>query len=267
MNGRSQQARYWIGTIPFSSFTPCLPDGIAWIRGQHERGESGYDHWQIVFSFTEKKTLRTAKRLLGIDGAHIEPTRSLAAREYVWKEDTRVGEQFEYGVEVTNRNSKVDWDRIRVLASTGKFEDIPSDIFIRYYGNLRRIHADSIQPVAMERKIHVFWGPTGTGKSRRAWELGGMDAYAKDPRSKFWCGYTGQRRVVIDEFRGGIDIAHILRWFDRYPVRVEIKGGSTPLIADLIYVTSNLHPADWFPMLDLASSSALMRRLEVQHFS
>jgi len=34
-------------------------------------------------------------------------------------------------------------------------------------------------------------------------------------------GYRGQEHVVFDEFRGGIDISHVLRWFDRYPVIVE----------------------------------------------
>ena len=53
----------------------------------------------------------------------------------------------------------------------------------------------------------------------------------KDPRTKFWDGYRNQENVVIDEFRGAIDIAHILRWFDRYPVIVEVKGSSVVLSA------------------------------------
>ena len=81
----------------------------------------------------------------------------------------------------------------------------------------------------------------GTGKSRRAWSEATLSAYCKDPRTKFWCGYTTQSNVVLDEFRGGIDISHVLRWLDRYPVRVEIKGSSRPLLATTFWITSNLH--------------------------
>lgn len=118
----------------------------------------------------------------------------------------------------------------------------------------------------MERTCFVFWGDTGTGKSRTAWERAGMDAYPKDPRTKYWCGYFGQENVVIDEFRGGIDIAHLLRWVDRYPVIVEVKGSSAVLRAKTIYITSNLDPRSWFPELDEKTMNALLRRLTITHF-
>jgi len=114
--------------------------------------------------------------------------------------------------------------------------------------------------------VHVFWGPTGTGKSRRAWDEATLDAYPKDPRTKFWDGYNGQENVVIDEFRGSIDIAHLLRWFDRYPVIVEIKGSSVVLTAKNFWITSNLSPDVWFPECDSETLSALRRRLKVTRF-
>lgn len=109
----------------------------------------------------------------------------------------------------------------------------------------------------------MFWGPTGTGKSHRAWEEAGVEAYSKDPRTKFWCGYRGQRNVIVDEFRGAIDIAHILRWTDKYPCRVETKGGTAPLLAESFWFTSNLEPTCWYPGLDELSYEALARRLEI----
>lgn len=118
----------------------------------------------------------------------------------------------------------------------------------------------------MERSCIVFWGPTGTGKSRTAWKLAGLSAYPKDPRTKFWDGYRGQSDVVVDEFRGAIDLSHLLRWTDRYPVIVEVKGSSTVLNANRIWITSNLNPNLWFPNLDNESFEALLRRLIVVHF-
>lgn len=134
------------------------------------------------------------------------------------------------------------------------------------YHALRAIRSDHSQPQAIERRVNVFWGRTGTGKSRRAWDEAGEGAYSKCPRSKFWDGYQDQQHVVVDEFRGGIDVAHLLRWFDRYPVRVEVKGSSRPLAATTLWITSNLDPVLWYPALDEETVQALLRRLTITHF-
>jgi len=73
------------------------------------------------------------------------------------------------------------------------------------------------------------------------------DAYIKEPRTKWWNGYLGEKEVIIDDFGpGGIDINHLLRWFDRYKCLVENKGGMIPLLADKFIVTSNFHPCEIF---------------------
>jgi len=64
----------------------------------------------------------------------------------------------------------------------------------------------------------------------------------------------------------GIDICHMLRWLDRYPVRVEIKGSSRPLCARKIWITSNIHPRQWYPEIDGETLAALMRRLNITQF-
>lgn len=227
---------------------------------------TGYLHWQLLAAFTKKCRLASVKRIFG-SSCHAEPGRSDAAREYVWKEDTRVqGTQFELGQLAIRRNNDKDWDGIFDLAKSGRLVDIPKDVLIRHYGSLTRISTDFVSPVGIERSVFVFWGATGTGKSRRAWEEAGLESYPKDPCTKWWSGYRGQAHVVIDEFRGAIGISHILRWTDRYPVVVEIKGGAVVLEATKIWITSNLHPNDWYPDLDAETKAALMRRLNITHF-
>lgn len=146
-------------------------------------------------------------------------------------------------------------------------QSIPPSIRISSYRALRCIASDYAVCPPMVREVFVFWGATGTGKSRRAWEEAGMDAYSKDPRSKFWDGYSSESNVVVDEFRGGIDVSHILRWCDRYPVRVEIKGSSKPLLATKIWFTSNVDPRQWYSELDAETLSALLRRFNITHFN
>jgi len=257
------QGRIWMLTIPKASWTPVLPESCAYVRGQGEVGNGGYEHWQILCHFKRSVRLAAVKKSFGRE-CHAELSRSEAAEQYVWKEDTRVeGSQFEFGTKPVRRNVARDWEQVWELAKSGDIDQCDASIRICHYRTLQKIASDYSQPVAIVRKIFVYWGPTGTGKSRRAWDEASLEAYPKDPRSKFWDGYRGQENVVFDEFRGGIDISHILRWCDRYPTLVEIKGSSTVLKAKKIWFTSNLHPRDWYPLLDEETKLALLRRLEI----
>jgi len=58
----------------------------------------------------------------------------------------------------------------------------------------------------------------------------------------------------------------VLRWFDRYPVITEIKCSAIVLNAKTIWITSNLHPRDWYPNLDEETLQALLRRLTIVLF-
>lgn len=261
------QGRYWLLTIPHHMFTPYLPNDCNWIRGQLECGHStGFLHWQVVVGFKRSVRPAAVKKVFG--DCHHEKTEGPAANDYVWKEDSRVaGTQFELGKQPVKRGVPKDWETIWESSKTGKIADIPADIRVRCYKTLKQIEKDHLTPLAMEREVIVYWGEAGTGKSRKAWEEAGLNAYPKDPCTKFWDAYVGQDHVVIDEFRGEINISHILRWFDRYPVNVECKFGATTLRAKKIWITSNLDPRDWYPDLNSATKDALLRRLNITHFN
>lgn len=260
-----RQGIYWLLTIPHSGFTPYPVPGTVWCRGQLELAESGFLHWQILVAFARKVSLRGVRATFG--DYHAELTFSERAEDYVWKEDTRVsGTQFEFGRRPINRNSPNDWDEIWDAATRRDLNQIPTHIRVQSYAAIRRIGADYANASSMERSCFVFWGSTGTGKSRRAWAEAGMDAYPKDPRTKWWCGYRDHEHVVIDEFTGSVDICHLLRWLDRYPVLVEVKGGSLPLCARRIWLTSNIDPRQWYPEAHEEQVRSLMRRLQITHF-
>jgi len=113
-----------------------------------------------------------------------------------------------------------------------------------------------------------IYGEPGVGKSRKA--HGEMpEAYIKEPRTKWWNGYILEKEVIIDDFGpGGIDINHLLRWFDRYKCMVETKGGMIPLVADKFIVTSNFSPEDCFRDKDGVEhpqTAALLRRIVIEH--
>lgn len=263
------QARYWLLTIPENDFDPSTfqNNHVGHLTGQLEIGsESGFRHWQLVASFKKKIRLLGVKSHFG-QTAHCEPTRSDAARAYVHKEDTAVpGTRFTHGSLPIRRQSAADWEEVWRHAQAGNLLSIPANIRVQNYRTLRAIRSDFAQPVGVVRTCYFFWGPTGTGKSRRAWQEAGVDAYPKDSSSKFWCGYDGQQNVVIDEFRGNISIGHMLRWLDRYPVNVENKGASLPLSATHFWITSNLSPDNCYPNEDYETRQAFKRRLEIVEF-
>lgn len=127
------QGRYWLGTL-FNTPSPTeLADGVVWLKGQREVcPTTGREHVQLLAGFSRAVRLAAVKRAVG--EGHWELTRSVAAEAYVWKLDTRVADsQFEIGARPISRARKADWDQVRELAKRGSIEEIPADIYIRYY--------------------------------------------------------------------------------------------------------------------------------------
>lgn len=94
--------------------------------------------------------------------------------------------------------------------------------------------------------VFLFVGPPGVGKSRIARQLL-PKAYIKDPRTKWWNGYTCQPDVIMDDLGPkSIDINHLLRWFDRHSCTVETKGSMMPLYGERFIVTSNFSCKELF---------------------
>jgi hypothetical protein len=143
----------WVATSPVANghlfSSGPYPSIIAGVRGQLEKGEGGLVHYQVLIR-ASRPVRRTQLSTL-FPGTHLEPSRSAAARDYVWKEDTRIGDPFEWGCTLPpRRNSETDWESIRRSAKRGDLESIPADVYVRSYNSLRRICADHVQPPRRE---------------------------------------------------------------------------------------------------------------------
>jgi len=174
-----RQGIFWLLTVPYPNETCALFEsgtlapGLAWAKGQREKGEeTGYVHYQVFVAFRKKVSLAGVKGMFGRE-VHAQLSRSEAAEAYCHKELSRDGVPFELGAKPIRRNSKTDWEAVWTAAQSGDLESIPANVRVVSYRTLRAIGSDYATCVGMQRTTFVFWGSTGTGKSRRAWDEAG----------------------------------------------------------------------------------------------
>nr|ANB82426.1 replication protein [Porcine serum-associated circular virus] len=98
-----------------------------------------------------------------------------------------------------------------------------------------------------ERKVYWFYGPTGTGKTRKATEMM-IELYGENWVSltgnlrTFFDPYNGEKGVIFDDIRKGSIVWNtLLTITDRYKTSVNVKGSRIPWLAETIIFTSPQH--------------------------
>lgn len=163
-----------------------------------------------------------------------------------------------------NRNSKTDWNKAKQAALEGRIDDVPDDVYIKYYNTLKNIARDHMNPPTDQPNTTGIWiyGPPGAGKSHYAREYY-PDHYLK-PQSKWWDGYQGQKNVIIDDFDCKA-LGHLLKiWADKYSFIAESKGHSMCIRPENIIITSNYSIEEIFGE-DKNLFDAIKRRFYIIH--
>jgi len=221
---------------------------------QKEKGSNGTPHYQGYLELHQPRAISAIKKMVGLR-AHVEIRKGNAnqAREYCRKPESRLAGPFECGTFVAPRpGTRTDiHDAVETLARTRSLRDVAlahSSTFIRYHKGFSRYLSVTGTDRTEPPKVCLYFGGTGTGKTRKAIEEN-PGYFRKHPDTKWFDGYTGQTSLILDDFSGAsskMSLNYVLQLIDRYPIEVEVKGGYEKLLAKKIIITTNNHPNSWY---------------------
>jgi len=226
-----------------------------------EIGKTGTPHLQGFATFQTMQRMSAMQKIS--KRAHWETAYGTTeqAAEYCKKD----GDYEERGVmpKPKGEGEKERWAAAKKAAQAGKLDDIPEDIYVRYYRTLKEIAKDHmVKPDDADDVTGVWlWGAPGVGKSRKARE-DYPGAYFK-MQNKWWDGYQGEEYVILDDYDSK-ELGHLLKiWADRYSFMAETKGGALHIRPKKIVITSNYSPEDPIFDWDDMKREAIMRRMTV----
>lgn len=247
-----------------------------WVFGE-EVGDSGTPHLQGYCEFKYPTKFSTVKKKLPT--AHIEERIGTAkdASNYCkkgeqskteWKQWKDGGPHFglnakvHEGGEISNQGKRNDLSPAVEMIREGKrmrtvAQECP-ETFVRFHKGLIALQAQLVEPRTGPPTVKVFYGSTGSGKSKLAREWLGEDFYDWWPAQEKWFdGYEGEKNVIFEEFRGQFPFGMMLMLLDRYSARVQLKGSMINFAATRIAITSPLHPRLWYKSEELQANDRI----------
>jgi len=242
-------------------------DNVRYCVWQSEVGESGTEHLQGYLVLNERMRLTQMKNLCYAAHWAARAGTHEQAKLYCMKDDNRIAGPWEIGSEeglAKKKGQRTDLDALKRDLDNPELE--LADVANNHFGSFLRYHK-GIQSYLVSKvrhranaapKVYIYWGPTGTGKSRKAAQQF-PNAYRK-MKSDWWQGYKGENEVIFDDFYGWIAYDELLRILDWYRMEMPLKGTSAPLSANTFIFTSNKPWYEWYPKVK--DTSALKRRVE-----
>lgn len=218
------------------------------VVGKEISPETGTPHLQGACILGKQIAFSTLKTLIGsrchLESMNGKPEDSLV---YCSKEDSA---PFVKGTLPTpGKRNDIHVAAERILAGES-IRDLARDVdvgavaVIKFHKGLTVLRS-LVQP-KRDAPPKVIWlhGPTGTGKTRCAFESGTRlagsdgDVWISSGGLRWFDGYDGQPVAIFDDFRAkDVKFAFLLRILDRYPMSVEFKGGFVNWCPKYIFIT------------------------------
>lgn len=233
---------------------------------------TGKHHLQGCVIFNNQRHMGGVKKWLNSKKAHLEPTKGSyqSAFNYCSKPESRFegGLQHESGTMPDGQGSRNDLKDLieRLKNGTLTLEQLMfdhPDVYCRYRNGLKDIWSKlQGSPRNFKTHVSVYYGESGSGKSLKAFETNGSYVLRCSKTGVWWDGYNNEETVVIDDFYGWIPFNMLLNLLDRYPMKVDIKGGAVEFNSKNLIITSNKSPLEWYPNLSDEHKYALLRRID-----
>lgn len=247
------------------------------VAGWEKAPETGQEHLQGYIQFDAKKRLSQLKKLQNGLTVHWEVAK--ADEEFNREYCTKGGEYLEFGeARIINggKREKKRWEIALDIVKNGteaQRADICPQIqlqFCKQLDYIRDRYAKKPSDLPHTVRNLWIWGPTGSGKSRKAREIF-TERYAGNfynkLQNKWWDHYNDNSQpALIDDLEmetGKCLIGYLKLWLDIYVFKVEYKGGAKDVRPPFIIITSNFHPWDIFGEKEFAWYEPIMRRLDI----
>lgn len=230
----------------------------------YEVGENGTPHIQGYVQFKNARSLGGLKKI--VDRAHWEQAKGTPqqAADYCKKDKNFE----EFGEAPAGGGSRQDIHVVKEMVNSGKSLYDIWGVATSYQAMKMAQLGLSIKPLQRREPPTVIWihGPTGVGKTKIAHDIcfEEPDFWVSNAGTaeQWWDGYHGQPCALFDEFRAGtMKFATALRVFDRYQVRLPVKGSTVVWSPTLILVTSCSSPSEIYSKKTEEDIKQLERRI------
>ena len=261
---KNKQARDWWFTInnpvqteqEFLDYLTTVSD-LRYVVFQRERApETGTEHYQGYFEFTQPKWFTTIKKCLsktniGVD-AHIEQRKAkrTQARLYCMDEETRISPTYyEYGEFIEDGERTDLTDIMRDIENDISFYDLSKkhgNRFIRvmkWAKEYRQAYLENKYKRQFRKmKVYYIYGSAGVGKTSYVYSKHGYDDVYRTTNYEFgWIDdYNGEKILFLDEFRSSFKISEILDYLDGQPLRKRGRQFNRVACYDTVYIVSSI---------------------------
>lgn len=245
---------------------------IKYIIYQEEVGKENHKHLQGYIEVINPVGMKFMKTLLGDDKIHLETRKGTAveASNYCMKTEGSTKKPIILGKISDGQGKRNDlenmYDMIKKGASESEVCEENPGTYARYfkaYDRMTMLRDKKRLNQFHEVKVHVLWGKTGVGKTSEVFRRHKPeDVYRlrkHDGSTLWWDFYENQKVLLIDEFYGGIKYSELLQLLDGYYLSIQVKGGFRVSNWDIVYITSNMKPKNWYKTVK--DTSAMFRRI------
>ncbi|AJP36427.1 replication-associated protein [Avon-Heathcote Estuary associated circular virus 15] len=259
-----------------AEYTDIIASDVKWLVVGKEIGDEGTPHLQGAVVIGKQIAFSTVKKWPGFSRAHIENMRGkpFDSLKYCTKQDTDAfckGEMPQEGKRNDLHDAINALKQGGTLTSIVKSDDVGLAAAVARYSKGLAMVSSMLKPRRSEPPL-VIWlsGETGVGKTRSAVALADRiapDNYWISAGSLRWFdGYDGHAIAIFDDLRTKhAEFSFLLRLLDRYPLRVEFKGGFIDWTPSVIVVTAPKSPTHMWSLRNDEDKQQLERRIHLAY--